>query len=516
MKLARLVVGAAAMLVLAAVLTPLAALLKGTVAAETVIPPHHARLLGHSLAVGLTTTLFATMFGVPVGRALSAARGRRRVRLSVATLLPLVLPPFISAVAWIELLNGGGAPPFTAHGLLAQTGLSTPALGVLEASWVLALSLFPCVSWPLCAALSRQSRELRDEARLVADLRTVARHVTWPQVATSVLLGAAVVFMLAITDFGVTDLFQCPTYPRAVFMELQLSGNAHLAARVAAPLLIMLGLVVLLITLAARRMPWEFEVDDSPLAAQSAPRSSCPVLLLGLGVPLVSLVWNGWSRAAWRNLSATVLAAQIWNSMQFALAAALMSVTAAMVIALFVERWCPRWRGAVYALSVAPLAVPAPLFAAGVMAVTTNTDWRDTFVPLAFANAARWLPLALVPMVGVLRLADRAAEDAAQLDGETSWRAPLRVTMLPSIVTLAGAGLLVFALSLGDVALASLLYPPGGQPLAVAIFDAMHYAHEPEVAVMCLVLVGLVSAATVAAFAALLSFAGQKARPMLP
>ncbi len=87
---------------------------------------HRFELLENSLAVGSLTTLLTMLWGLPVAFALMSARSRLQAVLAVASMVPLIIPPFISAVAWIEILNQGGAPPSP------RTGCWRPSAGRLE------------------------------------------------------------------------------------------------------------------------------------------------------------------------------------------------------------------------------------------------------------------------------------------------------------------------------------------------------------------------------------------------
>jgi iron(III) transport system permease protein len=151
-------------------------------------------LLTNSVVVGGLTTLLALIWGMTFGLAVAPLQRRLRSALVAASLVPLVIPPFVQAVAWIEILNWGGSPPFASHGLLAPLGLSADAAAIVEASWVLSLSLYPVVAWAVLVGQSRKSRELIDDARLHVDEGGVLRHVALPMIAPSIVAGAALVF----------------------------------------------------------------------------------------------------------------------------------------------------------------------------------------------------------------------------------------------------------------------------------------------------------------------------------
>ena len=80
----------------------------GKAFAELWRTPGVGEMLGNSLRWGAATTLGAWLLGVPAGWALGRFDfpGRRLARLSL--LAPVMLPPFLLALAYILLLQPGG------------------------------------------------------------------------------------------------------------------------------------------------------------------------------------------------------------------------------------------------------------------------------------------------------------------------------------------------------------------------------------------------------------------------
>jgi ABC-type Fe3+ transport system permease subunit len=77
------------------------------------------------------------------------------------------------------------------------------------------------------------------------------------------------------------------------------------------------------------------------------------------------------------------------------------------------------------------------------------------------------------------------------LDGVTGWRL-IRDLHWPLIGPRLGAAwYIVYVLCLSDVETLVLIYPPGGETLALRAFHLLHYGHNSQVNAICLVLVGL-------------------------
>src|SRR5437764_807799 len=88
-------------------------------------------------------------------------------------------------------------------------------------------------------------------------------------------------------------------------------------------------------------------------------------------------------------------------------------------------------------------------------------------------------------------MVDPDLTDAARLNGATGWQM-LRHVYWPQIrPQVAAAWYMVFLLCLWDVESMILVVPPGGETLALRIFNLLHYGHNAQVNALCLALLGL-------------------------
>jgi ABC-type Fe3+ transport system permease subunit len=83
---------------------------------------------------------------------------------------------------------------------------------------------------------------------------------------------------------------------------------------------------------------------------------------------------------------------------------------------------------------------------------------------------------------------DRDLIDAARVDGAAGFTL-FRHAVLPQITRpLATSAYLVYVLCLWDVETILLVLPPGGETLAVRVFNLLHYGHNSHVNALCLLL----------------------------
>jgi streptogramin lyase len=127
--------------------------------------------------------------------------------------------------------------------------------------------------------------------------------------------------------------------------------------------------------------------------------------------------------------------------------------------------------------------------------VALNRPWFSLLYQSAaiviLAFVIRYLGVGWNALVRALWAVDRDLTDVARLDGATRWQM-LRYVQWPQIAPQAGAvWYIVFLLCLWDVESMILVVPPGGETLALRVFNLLHYGHNAQVNALCLILLAL-------------------------
>jgi ABC-type spermidine/putrescine transport system permease subunit II/DNA-binding beta-propeller fold protein YncE len=105
---------------------------------------------------------------------------------------------------------------------------------------------------------------------------------------------------------------------------------------------------------------------------------------------------------------------------------------------------------------------------------------------VVLAYSIRYAALGWTTVARAARAADRSLADAARLEGASRMQL-LRHVYWPQISTqLAAAWYLTYLLCLWDVETLVLIVPPGGQTMALRIFNLLHYGHNPQINALCL------------------------------
>lgn len=210
--------------------------------------PYYLRCLRNSLFVSAASTIVAMILGIPFAFFLSRFHVPGKSIIKTLGTLPLILPTFIGAEAWLILLGRNGI----LYNMFHKIGLDIPTIyGWKGIVLVFSLQFFPFVFLMVSAAINSIDSSLEESAtNLGATKLRVFRTVTLPVVTPSIFAGGLVVFYLSIENFGVPILigedFRVLSVQAYNEFISEMGGNPSMAGSLSMILLaITLGLTVL-------------------------------------------------------------------------------------------------------------------------------------------------------------------------------------------------------------------------------------------------------------------------------
>ncbi|MCK6451744.1 MAG: iron ABC transporter permease, partial [Alphaproteobacteria bacterium] len=163
--------------------------------------PFYRAGLTNSLIVGGIAALCAIAVGVPMAFCVARLPVLGKPALLALSSMPLVLPSFVGAYAWVLLLGRAGIVTqfLAAIGLPGVTIYGKPGLVL-----VFTLQTFPYVLLPTLAAFKAVDVSIEEAGQnLGASRWATFRRVVLPVVMPSVLAGGLLVFMETLENFGV-------------------------------------------------------------------------------------------------------------------------------------------------------------------------------------------------------------------------------------------------------------------------------------------------------------------------
>ncbi|MDB5864697.1 MAG: Ferric iron transporter, permease protein [Betaproteobacteria bacterium] len=412
----------------------------------------------NSLYVALMSVVFATIIAVPL--AYFTVRFRFRGALLIQTLgvLPLIMPPFVGAVAMQLIFGRSGSV-----NLLLQDafGISLPLMdGLNGVIFVEALHYFPFILMNLVVALSNVDSAMEESAQnLGASGSRLFRRIVFPLAMPGYVAGASLVFVKVFDDLGTPLVLNVTNMlaPQA-YLRITSVGIEDPVGYVISVLMIAFSLFALWASaLALKGRDYAtLQRGGSSLAKRSlGPLQTVfayawiifvllVVLTPHLGILLLSFakVWSFSVLPDAYTLQHYGTIVQdspmmIWNTVLYCGLAALIDVILGTAIAYLILRTRLPFRRALDFLASAALAIPGVVLAIGYLRTFRGVELPFTdgelltssWLLLVIAYAVRRLPYALRSCMAALQQLHVSLEEAAENLGATKQRTVTRIVV---------------------------------------------------------------------------------------
>jgi iron(III) transport system permease protein len=447
-------------------------------------------------------TAAATALGVPLAWLVARTDLPGRRVWGVLFALPIVIPSYVTALAFISAFGPRG---------LLQTVLEGPLgiervpeiYGFPGAFVALTLATYPYVYLLVLAALRRSAPALEDASRsLGSGPWATFRRITLPALRSSIGAGALLAALYALSDFGVVSLMRYEALTRAIFQQYRGLFDRTPAALLSLVLVALTAIVLVLEARAgartsARRPPASTSPPTTPLPLGRwkpyALGASALLVAVALLVPIAVLGYWGERALVRGDIDVSGVADAALHSLIAAALAAGAAVLAALPVAALAARHPRRWTAALERLSYASNALPGIVIALALVffAARYATAVYQTLALLVFAYVVRFFPQALAGAHSALVRVDPRLEEIGRGLGRSP-RAVFATVTVPLVVPglLAGATL-VFLSTMKELPATLLLRPIGFETLATEVWAATSVASYSQAAVPALLLIVL-------------------------
>ncbi|SFK83657.1 iron(III) transport system permease protein [Halogranum rubrum] len=498
----------------ATVLSPLAWLLwQASVvgvggAVDLFTSPTAVEVLANSLALTALVTGASILLGVPLAVLTVQTDLPFRRAWTVLVALPLVIPSYIGAFAYISLPN-----LFETLGLTAAIGVTPPTIyGLWGTGLVLTLFVFPYVFLTTRASLlSFDQAQLEAARTLNHGYVSAFRRVILPQILPGVTAGSLLVALYALSDFGTPAMMRYDVFTRVIFVELNSFGDGRANATLFSVQLLAVTAVILAL---------ESRVSSDDTSGYGTPASSSVVLSLGryrwlatllpagvtlftLGLPVAILtMWLVRSGPGYAGGGLAFSPEFALNSVVVSALAAAATVLLALPVAYYAGRSDSRIAHLVERSTYLGYAMPGVVL--GLALVFFASQWLleavgpgavqvvyQSLPLLVFAYVVRFLPQAVGSTRSSVLGVDPELLGAARLLGASRRRTFRRVT-LPLIAPglLAGTAL-VFLTTMKELPATLILHPTGFTTIVTYIWRVQEAGYYGRGALPALVLVTL-------------------------
>ena len=440
----------------------------------------------NTLLAGVLAVVIGSAIAVPLALLTVRYRFPGRTLVTVLGVLPLVIPPFVGAVAFQQILGRSGAVNLL---LREHVGFTIPFMeGLTGVVLVQSLHYFPFILLNTAAALAGLDRSFEEAAQnLGASGFRLFRRVLLPLALPGYAAGALLTFIRVIDDLGTPLMLNYPKLlaPQA-YVRVTTVGLTDVDGYVICVILVALSLLALWASKAALRRG-EFvqprggaDADAVPLGAGGRVLAwglvlvlLGPALLPHVGIVLLS-VSKVWSLSPLPSVYTSANYVEIlvraphfiWNTLRYALLAALLDAGLGAVIAWLLLRGRVPGRAWLDTIATLPLAVPGVVIAVGYLRAFHGWNvpglgepLTSTWLILVVVYAMRRLPYTVRGAYAALQQLPLALEEAGQNLGASRARTFWKITLPLMTRGLLAGGLLAFVTSAVDLSSTMLLVP---------------------------------------------------------
>jgi len=455
--------------------------------------------MGNSVVLSFLVTSLTVAAGVPLGVLLAKTDLPWRIFFTILFAIPLLIPPYIIAVSWFDLMGregllthlfGASVTSATAHFLFGLPGCVFVLFSIFLPIPMLLTMVF----------LRTINPRLEEAGRLVSGWRGVTKGITIPLILPGVLVSAMLVFLLSFGEFSVPNFLRYDVFPVESFTQFSAFYNFKAATAAAVPLAAVTLILLLVEAAFLRERTYQLrpspEIERLPLIDLGAHRKWLFVSVATAGlviviVPIVVLV----IQSAGMNAYAEALnraGDSLLRSLVYAgVGATLLTFLGFFTGYLIQTRALKFWRS-VDSLTIFLFALPSTVIGIGLISLW-NTPWTNviysTPIILILGYLAKYTALSSRISVTQLAQIPPSMEEAAQVAGAGWFR---RVVFI--VAPLARRGLLAgwlvgYIFSLRDTGITMLVYPAGQETLPVRIFTLMANGSPELIAALCMVMI---------------------------
>lgn len=455
-------------------------------------------IFGRTFLLILLVTVISVAVAVPVAWLTVRSNIPLRRVLSVASVLPLVMPSFVMATTVIEMYSPRGL----LQGWLSGLGVERlpDIYGIGGATLVLVLMTYPYVLLTVRGALRRMDPALEEASRAMGygPVHTYW-SVTFPMLRPAIAGGSLLVALYTLSDFGGVSLLRYQTFTSTIMIQYQSSIDRTLAA-VLSLVLVVIAVLLLLgegftrgrgayhrSTVGAVRISRRVDLGKwrwAGLAAVGLP------VLIGLIVPVGVLVF--WLvRGLINDQQLLPLLIPARNSLFVSLLSAVATVSFALPVAILAVRFRSRFSRIVERSTYIGFGLPGVVVALSLVFFGINVarPLYQSIWLLIFAYGVLFLPASLGALRSSLLQVNPRIEEAAQSLGRSQWRVIFSVTVPLVMPGALAGGAMVFLLTMKELPATLILSPIGYRTLSSSIWSAASEAFFAKTAAAALLLV---------------------------
>lgn len=485
-----------------------------------VLPP----ALGQTVTLLLGVGVLVTLLGTSAAWLVTAYDFPGRRQLEWALLLPLAVPTYIIAYAYLDILHPLGVVQGAIRALLGYSSpheLRLPDIRSMAGCIVLlGFVLYPYVYITTRAMFLTQAANLVEVSRTLGTRRgQVFRRVALPLARPAIAVGVSLALMEALNDIGASEFLGVRSLTISVYTTWVTRSDLPGAAQIALAMLVLVVALVVIERWARRRQRYWTAAQRTrsftphrlaPLPGLAALALGLVPVLIGFAAPALYLAVEAWKRFRFNGVSDRLLSEAV-NTVALSAIATIAVLLFGVIVAYTARSRPGRVAAALQRLATLGYAMPGTVIAIGILVpvaaldqvidraasawlgVSTGLLLIGSGAALVYAYVARFLAISTGAVEAGFSRIPRSFDQAARSLGQTVTGTFRHVHLPLSKAALAAAGLLVFVDCMKELPATLLLRPLNVETLATHLYGeaARGTYEEAAIAALAIVLVGI-------------------------
>ena len=450
-------------------------------------------------------TLIAVLLGCGFGFVTTLTNIRGRAVWVFCFMLPMMIPPQVTALSWLQLF-GPASPILNTFGLAPALGSPQPMYSAEGIALLLGIQSAPLVYLALRTQLIALPQDLLEAAQLAkASPFRVWIDIIVPLCRSAIVAGAALAFVSSLGNFGIPAMLGIPAgyivLPTLIYQQMAGFGNDMLS-QVAG-----LSMIIALLVLAGMLLQqWLQQRSRYALLGHTAQSISfrlqrwrlplelllALILCFILVAPLFALIVSSLVPALGMPLTLDTLTFSAFhemisrqgvtkrafeNSVFLAFISAFVLMVVSLPLGYLLMRLPMRTRAVIASLIEVPYAIPGIVLAIAFILLFAKPlpfieiSLYGTLGIIFLAYLSCFLSVCLKPVLSAMSQLDPALEEAAQLAGARPLKRLVDIILPLTAPAFFAGGLLVFLISINELTVSALLWSAGNETLGVLIFN---------------------------------------------
>lgn len=444
----------------------------------------HLNLLLNTIKIGIGTAFLSTIIGVFLAIIIQKTDICFKNILNWLYISPILIPPYIYAL--------------TLTGILPNCVLFRGVIGTII---ILTLSYFPFVTLIAICGLNSIDNRLEEAGMITHSELGILVRITIPLLMPYILAGSLLVFVFAISDYGVPSLLQVSVYTVEIFVKFSAFYEHAKAVIMSIPLMLIAFSLVLLqkhymknrsyVTITTEyKKAFLFQLGKWRVLLSAAIIISIAIVVL---VPIITLIIQSWG---WNSYKIAIKTSykEIGTSVLLAVLGASICVLISFFISYIIEKTKLGINNAVDILSVMPFAIPPTVIGIGLIKIW-NTPYTNFIygspIILILAYITVTSPFVIRILCSNLKQIGGNLEEAAMILGVGWFKRTVKIIVPLMSDGLKSAWAIAFILCMRELGSTLLIIPPGRETLPIKIYNLMHYGASKLVASLSIILLCL-------------------------